>query len=322
MAHMTTPDTTTPAVAPTLVVLAAGRARRYGGVKPLAPVGPNGEAVIDLLASDALDAGFGSLVLVVGPGTGPAIRYRVGRNWPGAVAVRFAVQQAPLGTVDAALAAVPDLADGAPFGVANADDLYGQAALAQLAGHLAAVGSNCLVAYRLRNAVVGDAPVTRGVCQVGADGLLQSVDERRQVCAAGDGRFLAKDGRSPEELDGDELVSMNLWGFGPDMPAVFRAAMAEAAMAKVATAKVASGPAGATPDAPTPDNEVLLPELVGRLLAGDRPHGLSAEPFRVLRAEGRCIGVTHPDDLALVQDDLAGQIARGERPAELWDAVR
>ncbi|HVX23222.1 MAG TPA: NTP transferase domain-containing protein [Acidimicrobiales bacterium] len=292
---------------PVLVILAAGRARRYGGVKPLAPVGPSGEAVIDLLASDALAAGFGTLVLVIGPSTGPAIRYHVEQTWPGTVDVRFAMQEAPLGTVDATLAAVPHLDDGGPFGVANADDLYGEAGLAQLAGHLAAVGSNCLVAYRLRNAVVGDSPVTRGVCRVDPDGLLVSVDERRQVGATGDGRFVARDGRSPEDLDGDELVSMNLWGFGSDMRSVFRAAMAEAASA--------SG------TGPSPDAEVLLPELVGRLLAGDRPQGLSAGPFRVLRADGRCIGVTHPDDLTLVQGELAGQVAQGARPAQLWGAV-
>ena len=67
---------------PALVILAAGRARRYGGCKPLAPVGPHGEAVIDLVASDALAAGFGTIVLVLGPSTGPAIRYHVERTWP------------------------------------------------------------------------------------------------------------------------------------------------------------------------------------------------------------------------------------------------
>jgi nucleotidyltransferase-like protein len=262
--------------------------------------------VIDLLASDALAAGFGSLVLVIGPSTGPAIRYHVEQTWPGAVDVRFAVQETPRGTVDAALAALFHLDPAAPFGVANADDLYGQAGLALLAGHLASDGSNALVAYRLRNAIVGDAPVTRGICQVGPDGTLVSVDERRQVCAAGDGRYLAKDGRSPDELDGDELVSMNLWGFGPDMPPIFRAAMAEAA---------------ATADTGRSDAEVLLPEIVGALLAGRSPGGLPAAPFRVLQAGGRCIGVTHPDDLTLVQADLAGQVGRGERPARLWGSV-
>ncbi len=67
---------------PTLVVLAAGLARRYGGCKPLAPIGPGGEAVIDLLASDAVSAGFGRIVLVLHPETGPAVRYHVEQVWP------------------------------------------------------------------------------------------------------------------------------------------------------------------------------------------------------------------------------------------------
>src|SRR5271168_2650180 len=90
---------------PALVILAAGRARRYGGCKPLAPVGPQGEAVIDLVASDAVAAGFGTIVLVLGPSTGPAILYHVQRTWPEALDVRFASQPAPLGTVHAVLSA-------------------------------------------------------------------------------------------------------------------------------------------------------------------------------------------------------------------------
>ena len=108
-----------------LVILAAGRARRYGGCKPLAPVGPHGEAVIDLVASDALAAGFGTIVLVLGPSTGPAIRYHVEHTWPDAVDVRFATQPAPLGTVDAVLCA-SDYVGDAPYGVGNADDVYGR----------------------------------------------------------------------------------------------------------------------------------------------------------------------------------------------------
>ena len=109
----------------TLVILAAGRARRYGGCKPLAPVGTHGEAVIDLVASDALAAGFETIVLVLGPSTGPAIRYHVEHTWPDAVDVRFATQPSPLGTVDAVLCA-SDYVGGAPYGVGNADDIYGR----------------------------------------------------------------------------------------------------------------------------------------------------------------------------------------------------
>ena len=118
-----------------LVILAAGRARRYGGCKPLAPVGPHGEAVIDLVASDALAAGFETIVLVLGPSTGPAIRYHVEQTWPESIDVRFALQPAPLGTVNAVLSASEHVGD-APYGVGNADDVYGRAGMAQLAEHL------------------------------------------------------------------------------------------------------------------------------------------------------------------------------------------
>ena len=291
---------------PTLVVLAGGRARRYGGVKPLAPVGPSGEAVIDLLASDALEAGFGTIVLVIGPSTGPAIRYHVERTWPAAVDVRFAVQPVPRGTVHAVLAAADHLPDDGGFGVANADDLYGRQPLAQLAAHLAGDDpANALIGFRLRHSVVGNEPVTRGICEVGDDGLLRSIDERRKVVALGGDRFVAEDGRQPAELDGGALVSMNLWAFRPSMRPVLEQAMADA--------EVETGAEAAA------DAEVLLPEVVGDLLDGRRR--AEGQAFRVLPTEGRCVGVTHPGDLVLVQAELCRQVGRGERPAAPWGAL-
>jgi hypothetical protein len=280
-----------PSTKPPLVILAAGRARRYGGVKPLAPVGPRGEAVIDLVASDALAAGFGSIVLVLGPSTGPAIRYHVEHTWPAHVDVKFALQEAPLGTVHAVLSA-SEFVGSAPYGVGNADDIYGRAAVALLATHLqAAQPTNALVGFRLADAVVGEAPVTRGICEVGPDGQLLRVDERRQVTALPDGRFASADGLEPAELPADARVSMNLWGFTPAFHRTLEAAMAAAT--------------GASEEA-----EVLLPEVVGQSLA--------TNPFTVLPAAGRCIGVTHPDDLELVQVELARQVGQGMRPADLW----
>jgi hypothetical protein len=277
---------------PSLVILAAGRARRYGGCKPLAPVGARGEAVIDLVASDALAAGFGTIVLVLSPTTGPAIRYHVTHTWPSYVDVRFALQEAPLGTVHAVLSASDHVGD-APYGVGNADDIYGQAACASLATHLMSAGaSNALVGFRLTDAVVGEAEVTRGICQVGRDGELLAVDERRKVRALPDGRFVSGDGREPSELSPDARVSMNLWGFTPAFHRTLQAAMAAAT--------------GASEEA-----EVLLPEVVTGALTTAR--------FTVLPAAGRCIGVTHPDDLELVQGELARQIGQGQRPATLWE---
>jgi hypothetical protein len=289
---------------PVMVVLAAGRARRYGGVKPLAPVGPAGEAVLDLLCSDALSAGFSAVVIVIGQHTGPAIRYHVERTWPASIDVRFALQEAPLGTVDAVLAAGSHLDPGSPFGVCNADDLYPAEALALLADHLRLnPGTQALVGFSLAGAVLGEGPVTRGVCETDDEGMLRSIVERRQIIAVGDGRFVAKDGLMPSELDGDALVSLNLWGFGPEMPALLAAAMAEAKQV-------------------SEENEVLLPEVIGDLVRGERPGGIGAAPFRVLPTAGHCIGVTHPEDLALAQAEVAAQVGTGQRPALLWSADR
>jgi NDP-sugar pyrophosphorylase family protein len=279
---------------PPLVILAAGRARRYGGCKPLAPVGTHGEAVIDLVASDALAAGFGTIVLVLGPATGPAIRYHVEHTWPAGVDVRFALQEAPLGTVDAVLAASDHVGD-APYGVGNADDIYGQPGCALLADHLKSRDpSNALVAYRLADAVIGTAPVTRGICRVGADGLLLGVDERRQVTPGAAGSFRSADGHEPPEIPAEARVSMNLWGFTPAFHAHLRSTMSAAI--------------GASEEA-----EVLLPEVVA--------DSLGHSSFRVLAASGRCIGVTHPDDLGLVQAELNGEIGRGAPPPRLWGSA-
>lgn len=288
-----------------LVVLAAGRGTRYGGVKPLAPVGIAGEAVIDVLGSDALAAGFAALVLVIGPDTGPAVRYHVARTWPSDVDVRFAVQETPRGTVDAVLAATAELEPGASFGVANADDLPGEDGLALLARHLCGEDpADAAVCFRLRDSLLGTAPVTRGLCEVGTDGLLRAVDERRQVTPLPDGRIEALDGREPVELDPAQPVSMNLWGFRPPIRSILQAAMEDA-----------SG-----------DAEVLLPDLVDGLLTGRiRARGATAAPgagaaarVRALFAPGRILGVTHAEDVALVQAELAREVGRGERPAQLW----
>jgi hypothetical protein len=120
------------------------------------------------------------------------------------------------------------------------------------------------------------------------------VDERRQVSALPDGRFVSADGRQPSEFSPDARVSMNLWGFTPAFHKTLQAAMAAAT--------------GASEEA-----EVLLPEVVADSLA--------SSPFTVLPATGRCIGVTHPDDLELVQRELARQVGQGVRPAALWAPV-
>jgi hypothetical protein len=294
------------------VVLAAGMARRYGGCKPLAPVGPHSEAVIDLLASDALGAGFGHLVLVIHPESGPAIRYHVKRTWPSAVSVSFAEQRLPLGTVHAVLAARGDVGKDQPFAVANADDVYGQSAMALLASRLGQdEQEHGLVGYHLASTIVTDAPVTRGVCRVDGAGLLTAIEERRQVSRLPDGAtFLAQDGVLPDKLSGEELVSVNLWGFRESIWDTFDAAMDRSGLDEDAlVAAVASGEE-------IPKTEVLLPEVIGTMIGSGQ-----GWPVRVLATDASCIGVTHADDLPVVRAELSRQVAWGIRADRLWKGI-
>ena len=300
---------------PALVVLAAGRAKRYGGTKPLAPVGPHGEAVIDLTVGDALAGGFGDVVLVLGPQTGPAITYHVRRVFPDKVRVAFAEQPVPLGTAHAVLCARKHVGDG-PFAVVNSDDVYGAPALADLAGHLRTdTDEHAIVAYRLANTIVTDDPVTRGACEVDADGRLTRLVERRSVTHHPDGRITADDGLDPRDLAPDTPTSMNLWGFRPSIWSVLESA--------VLTTHPAVAPDGSVrdPSELTSDAEVLLPEVVGAAVAGHPAGGGPPQTVRVVLTPGRCIGVTHADDLPVVRVELASMVGQGVRPESPWEGV-
>ncbi len=296
-----------------LVLLAAGLAKRFGGAcKPLAPLGLQGEAVIDLTVGDARRAGFGDVVLVLGPQTGPAIEYHVRRTWPASVPVSFPVQEVPLGTAHAVLCARRHIGER-HFAVVNGDDVYGADALGVLARHLDTEPSeHALIGFRLDASVATDEPVTRGTCQVGDDGLLLAIAERKLVQRQPDGTFRAGDGRQPEQLPGDTPVSMNCWGLRPTVWPVLEEAV-RGSHPEVAADGTLAAPVQA-------DHEVLLPEVIGAMVEGRTTGGV--QPVRVLRDDGRCVGITHAEDLPVVRAELATMVARGLRPADPWEGVR
>lgn len=270
---------------PTLVILAAGRARRYGGIKQLAPIGKYGEATIDLIASDAAAAGFEDFVIVINHDTGPTIQEHVGQVWPSDHKVSFVFQETLRGTVDAVLCAEEAVGHETPFGVSNADDIYGLDAFHQLGTHLKNSSDCCLVGFRLENSLVGDLPVSRGTCDT-RDGQLLSVVERRNVHSTPEG-FASDDGLEPHNLDPHMQVSMNLWGFQPTVWPLLHRAMDDHDFAL--------------------SNEVLLPTFVAEAMERD---GLVVQ---VLATDSRCIGVTHAEDLSLAQHLIRGEIAAGLR---------
>lgn len=280
-----------------MVLLAAGHGRRFGGLKQLAPVGPEGEALIDYTVRDAEAAGFDGIVLVVREEIRRQLLAHAAEYWPTSLSVRAVVQGAVPGTVPAVLAAAAVI-DG-PFAVANADDLYGAAAIAQIAGHLAAGAGHAagggdahvLVGYRLRDTVLGARPVKRGLCVLDEGRRLADLVEHH-VSARPDGSFAAMPlvGAAGERiLSGDEPVSMNLWGF---YPRIFDA-LADAA------ARQAPGPGG----------ELLLPDVLGALVRG------GGERVQVVPTRSACVGITHRDDLALVRASVAEQERRAAQRA-------
>ena len=273
---------------PTLIILAAGRARRYGGVKQLAPIGKHGEGVIDLIAADAFAAGFGDIVIVVNEDTGPMIEQHVSWHWPKEHRVTFALQEKQRGTVSAVLAAESSLDTTKKFGVSNADDLYGREAFLKLGQHFAQSDHHCLVGFELDRALVGNLPVSRGICRVDDDGRLVDIVERRNVHSTLEG-YDADDGLEPVSLSPLETVSMNLWGFQPEILPLMHQALEEHDFAE--------------------EPEIQLSTFVGQILRKD-----PSISFDVLPTRSRCIGVTHAQDLPVAQLLVRLEIEVGQRP--------
>jgi len=209
----------------TLVVMAAGVGSRYGGVKQLAPVGPDGEAFLDFAIAGAVEAGADKVVIVVRTEIADDVRGHVEARH-GALASagvdvayvhqdRHGPQRAkPWGTGHAALSAAPEV-DG-PFVICNADDYYGAAAFTALADPLPELGSDeaALCGYRLGYTLPAQGTVSRGVCAVDG-GRLVGIVEHHGVARRADGVIVSTD---PEAVLGESaVVSMNLWAFQPVM---------------------------------------------------------------------------------------------------------
>ena len=272
---------------PALVLLAAGMATRFGRLKQLEPVGPNGEALLDLNVADARAAGFDRIVMVIREELEPAFRAHAAQL-PGDVAPVYVHQRiddargAPWGTGEAVLcarAAVPDR-----FAVANADDLYGPDAFRLLAAHLRAGEDWALVAYPAAATLSEAGGVSRALCDVDGSGCLRGLREVYDVRIV-PGGAVGRDAAGGEvRLAADAPVSMNLWGFDGRLFPLLEAGFDGFRVA---------GGAG----------EFLLSDAVGALVADDRAR------VRVLSAGGGWAGITHPDDLPAVRAFVAARTA-------------
>jgi len=299
---------------PQLMILAAGRGRRYGGLKQLEPVGPGNQAILDYTIYDARRGGFGGVVLIVSEESdGPmraAAAERFGRHLP-VDFVEQRIEDLPAGTMVPAGRAKPwgtghavwaarDLVDR-PFGVVNADDLYGAGALAAMGRFLANAGTAstdwAMVGYRLADTLPAEeGSVSRALCLGDRQGRLTAIKEISEIARAGDGGEYVDGTGKTRRVDGDALVSMNIWGF---TPAVFPL------LGRGITAFLerTSGAGGA---------EYYLSNEV------DRWVGDGAARVELLGGAGPWCGITNPEDRDLVRKRLGRLTADGVYPEELW----
>ena len=280
-------------MAMTLVVMAAGRGSRFGGMKQVAAIGPDGEALFDYAVYDALRCGFDHVVFVVSEESTEAVEAQVTAGCGRHVEVRYALQKTdgrekPWGTGHAVLTACAEV-DG-PFGVINADDFYGYESFQALGRTLADDPEHhVLVAFRLRESLSPNGGVSRGVCTV-EDGFLASITELHDVRAE-NGAVIAREG---VVLTGDELISTNLWGFQPSFCPTLAGGFERFK----------------TDHGDDPGAEFLI---------GDAVASLGRRRVRVVPTSERFIGVTYADDVAGARAEIADLVAAGRYPSPLWE---
>jgi len=298
---------------PTLFVLAAGMGSRYGGLKQLDGLGPNGETIMDYSIYDAIQAGFGKIVFVIRKDFEADFREKILSKYEGHIPVEVVFQSTdalpegytcpadrtkPWGTNHAVL--MGKNAINEPFAVINADDFYGRDAFRVIADELqrprSRKGDYCMVGFRVGNTMTENGSVARGVCST-ADGLLTSVVERTAISYDADHNIVFTDENGCEQhLDPMTPVSMNLWGFTPDYfdysEREFRKFLDR--------------------DINTPKAEFFIPLCVDTLINSGEG------TVKVLDTDSRWFGVTYAADRPGVVAKLASLHADGTYPARLF----
>lgn len=216
---------------PSLLVLAAGMGSRYGGNKQLEKVGPNGETIIDYSIFDAARAGFGKIIFVIRRDIEAQIVESFVKPLKGIIDVDYVFQDIdnlpgglkphperskPWGTSHAIMVAAGKINE--PFGVINSDDYYGVKSFRILHDFLVndtTVNNYCIVGYRMGNTLSDHGHVNRGVCRADQDGMLQHIVETRKIEKRADGIFAPAPNGGIQSFSGEEIVSMNLFGFKP-----------------------------------------------------------------------------------------------------------
>ena len=299
---------------PTLLILAAGMGTRYGGLKQIDPVGPNGEIIIDYSIYDAINAGFGKVVFVIRHGFEDAFKEKIGNKFINLVETAYSYQEVntcvdgfelpkdrdkPWGTGHAIL--VADDLIHEPFAVINADDYYGPDAFKAIAGFLTtkdlSYNDYAMIGYTLRDTLSEYGSVSRGVCQCDEKMFLRRVVERKKIEKTSTGARYFEDDGTEHVLTGNEIVSRNMWGF---QPSIFD-------HLKVRFGRFLEDRGNEM------DSELFIPTVVDKLIEKEKA------TVKVLHANDKCFGVTYRKDAANAAKCIRLLIEQGLYPENLWE---
>ncbi len=299
---------------PTLVVLAAGMGSRYGGLKQIDPVGPSGEAILDYSIFDAIRAGFGKIIFVIRKDIENIFKEKVGSKFKSLISVEYAYQQVesclpldfkipdtrskPWGTGHAILVAKDIVKE--PFAVINADDFYGYESYKLMNDYLvkakdAEFADFSMVGFVLRNTLSEFGSVSRGVCEINND-LLIDVIERTSIEQKNKDAIFIDENNKECNISGEEIVSMNMFGFTPSifdyLEEMFYTFIDE--------------------NGEKDKSEFFIPSVVSNLINAD------IATMKVLKTPNKWFGVTYKEDKPFVIAKVAELIKQGIYPEKLF----
>ncbi len=296
---------------PTLIILAAGMGSRYGGLKQMDEVGPNGEAIIDYSLFDAIRAGFGKVVFVIRHDFADAFKERFNPRLEGRIEVDYVYQsldkipagftlsperQKPWGTAHALW-----MADGfanEAMAVINADDFYGKKAYQAMADFLNAStdpAEYSMIGYNVENTLSDHGTVSRGVCETDSNGYLTTVVERTKIVGEPDGiYFYEEDGK--HKLNPKSPVSMNFWGLKPNVFQYLKEGFSEFLTNHGNELK----------------SEYYIPLLINDNIVNGKIR------TKVIECDSPWFGVTYIEDKPIVKGRIAQLIEEGVYPEHLW----
>ena len=297
---------------PTLLILAAGMGSRFGGLKQVEPVGPNGEAIIDYTIFDAIRAGFGKVVFVIRESFADAFKEKFEAKLSGKIDVEYVFQELdnlpegfslpegrekPWGTAHAILVAKNVINE--PFCAINADDFYGEGAyqiMADFLNNSVQEQTFSMIGYQLKNTLSEHGSVSRGMCTVNEnDNLVKIVETHNIFKKEGAAVTTAEDG-SETPLTGNERVSMNFWGFHPSIFKTLESKFVQFLKTEI----------------DKPKSEMYIPSVVFEMIEDNEAE------VKVLKANSPWFGVTYKEDKPIVVNKINALIEEGVYPAKLW----